>query len=805
MARIVDIILNFGIDPQKARQAAQDVERLDARIEALDRSVSDLNQTFGALEDISTRIGAAGVAIFAPLALSAGKYIDTVGSAEKQSREWLRTTEQLNKAQVDIGRKAVEALNPYRNALADILTKISQVDPAIIKAGVEIGGVLTLIGATGLLTAQVGRLISSSRELISGLAKLQAAGGLQGRLATGAVGIGALAVGTTIGINLVNAYGRSRGDERLASYGLEDAGRTLGQAVTILASMMVDAGVTVAKTFAYIEAILKLAGVKVEEGFAKVVTALEKAYLGVFKTFGELRIDLGERFGVDFGDINIGDKLGIDVDKINARLAELNTQSTEFSDRARQIGLDLEDTLETIDSNAAGLKEKIVLPLAEGLGLLEDTAEKQRDAAQGFASLTEEQQRALLDSFAQMQTDLADAQRDFNEAQQKDLDDFNAETLKLEENYQRQRTRATEEFERGRLEREKDFQRQQRQAEKDFYQQRQQDALDFARDQAEAAAEFEAEQRQERRDYERDEIRRLEDFQRQRERAEQDHRQRLLEAVGRLDATAVLQELQGFAREDRRAGEDFARERDENRRQLEERLAQSRAAFQTEQQERQRQYAESRARDLARFQEQQARQQEDFARSEQRQREQLERSRALQEEDFNRSLQERRRAFQIERAEAKRDFAEQQTARRAAFKQQYTDLVNFQNAESKARQTHYENLKRQLEVFLGAGKPIPRGRNFTLPTFQTGGYTGEGGPALLHRNEWVADAGTTRALERALGGRLTQENVRSMTDNSRHTSITAPITIQGGSGSPEAIGRAVRVELVRVLEAYNAS
>ncbi|MBZ0306930.1 MAG: hypothetical protein K8I82_12745, partial [Anaerolineae bacterium] len=484
MARIVDILLGFGVDPQKNQQAIQDVDRLNARVEALDKQVSDLNQTFGALEDVSARVGAAGVAIFAPLVLSAGKYVDTVGLAEKQSREWLRTTEQLNKAQVDIGRKATEALNPYRNALADILTKFSQVDPAIIQAGAEIGGILALVGATGLLAAQVGRYISSTKELIAGLQKLQMAGGLQGRLATGAVGVGSLGVGTVLGVNLVRAIGRARDDERMANYDYGDAARTLGQGIVVLASMFVDAANVVAKSFAYTEAILKLAGLKIEEGFYKVIDALERAYLGILKSFGEMRLDFGSVLGKDLGGIDIGEELGINLDGINERLEELNGRSAEFGERAEAIGNELENTLATIDDNAAGMKEKLVLPLAEAFGLLEDTAEKQKEVAQGFASLPEEQQRALLDSFDQLQTDLDNAQAEFNEQRRDELEDFNEETLKLEANYQRQRERATEDFERNRLQREKDFQRQQKQAESDFYRQRNQAASDFAHDQA---------------------------------------------------------------------------------------------------------------------------------------------------------------------------------------------------------------------------------------------------------------------------------------------------------------------------------
>lgn len=796
-ARIVDVVIGFVSDRAKNQQVIQDTERIQSRIDSLDNSVSNLNQTYGALEDISTRVAAAGAVVFAPLLLSANKYIEAVGTSEKQSREWLKTTERINQSQVNLGRKATEALQPYYSLLADIVQKAGELDPAIVRAGVEIGGVLALVGAAGLLASQVGRLISSTQDLIAGLQKMQLAGGLQGRLATAAVGVGAIGVGTVAGVNIVRGIGRATDDERLAEFDYDDALETIKQILLVVGAVIIDATKNFATIFTSLELAFKLGKIAIEEQLTGLSDTIKKAYLGILKTLADLEIDLGEVLGKDLGSLDIGKQLGLDGEELANQIQAIGENNKNFDEQRKKAADEWVAAMDEFSAEAQVLKQDWL----EILGYAEDADEKIKSAAQGFASLPIEQQRALLDAFDQLQTELDNAQKEFHEKRKDDLEAFNEETATIEANFNRQRERATEDFERNRAHIEEDFNRQRTQQQRDFAKQQRDSVTTFNREQAQAAQEFEEGRRKAVEDNRKEDIKRLQDFQRERERAEQDHRQRLLEAVGRLDATAVLQELQGFNRDSSRAGEDFSRETSERQRQLDEQLTQERQHFQEQQQQRTAQFREQQALENQRFADSRARELERYQVQEQRARENFERQQAVQQQDFQRSQNDRRREFNERRNEERREFNALQAERRQAFRSQYNELVNFQNAESRARQVHYQNLQRQLDSFIGGGRPRGTNPRYTIPQFAEGGYLPEG-IARTHDGEFALNQRTTRFLEHMAGGKLTQQAVQQMVTNSQSMSIHAPISISGANQSPEAIGAAVRIELKRFLEAY---
>ncbi len=77
--------------------------------------------------------------------------------------------------------------------------------------------------------------------------------------------------------------------------------------------------------------------------------------------------------------------------------------------------------------------------------------------------------------------------------------------------------------------------------------------------------------------------------------------------------------------------------------------------------------------------------------------------------------------------------------------------------------------------------------------YQFGGYTPPfKAAAITDPNEWIATAGTTRALERAIGGPLTQQRVRSFAKRRMDFYLH-------GSGVPAGELRALRSELVRAM------
>jgi hypothetical protein len=126
-------------------------------------------------------------------------------------------------------------------------------------------------------------------------------------------------------------------------------------------------------------------------------------------------------------------------------------------------------------------------------------------------------------------------------------------------------------------------------------------------------------------------------------------------------------------------------------------------------------------------------------------------------------------------------FRQEQIRRRNAFYDILRDLDANLLGEQNLRKQYYARMQQDLVNFLStAASSTNPGSN--LPGYQSGGYTPDGA-IRAHRGEWVANRETTGALERMLGGRLTQDGVRSMgskgttiylTDQRRFDRMPAP-------------------------------
>jgi len=169
------------------------------------------------------------------------------------------------------------------------------------------------------------------------------------------------------------------------------------------------------------------------------------------------------------------------------------------------------------------------------------------------------------------------------------------------------------------------------------------------------------------RDYRDDALKDLQDFQRDERRRLEDHRDAMLDAAGRLDAVALLNEQRNFEKEDKRAKEDFKIEQARRKKEFQQRLKEEEAAFKKEQQQAERAYRE-RERDLR--------------------------------DSLNRQLADLRTAQNKEIAEIRAHQAQRLATIDNSLEAELRALTGFTQEENTVRGAHYVQMLDALQAFV---------------------------------------------------------------------------------------------------------
>ena len=147
------------------------------------------------------------------------------------------------------------------------------------------------------------------------------------------------------------------------------------------------------------------------------------------------------------------------------------------------------------------------------------------------------------------------------------------------------------------------------------------------------------------------------------------------------------------------------------------------------------------------------------------------------EQALREELEARRRAEERARIEQRMQLQWQEDDRQIYLQRRILQVAAAFQAELEMARQHYAAL-RALEAASRGSVYIPHGAGGSgganPESFATGGYT-SGGLALLHAGEFVLNPQTTRQLEGAVGGRLTQQSVvhRGVTVNANFTGVGA--------------------------------
>jgi hypothetical protein len=190
---------------------------------------------------------------------------------------------------------------------------------------------------------------------------------------------------------------------------------------------------------------------------------------------------------------------------------------------------------------------------------------------------------------------------------------------------------------------------------------------DFAQEQADAERDYRDTIAEITRDFQADSAQDLEDFQRDQSRAMEDHRDNMLDAAGRLDAVAILDEQRNFAKEQKRAGEDFKTEQKRRQKEFKTRLKDEENAFKKERQQAVRNYRE-RERDLR--------------------------------DSLNRQLADLNTAHNREIAELRGHQAQRLSEIDNALDAELRELTGFTQDETTIRDDHYAQMLVTLQAFV---------------------------------------------------------------------------------------------------------
>jgi hypothetical protein len=299
------------------------------------------------------------------------------------------------------------------------------------------------------------------------------------------------------------------------------------------------------------------------------------------------------------------------------------------------------------------------------------------------------------------------------------------------------------------------------------------------------------------------------DYHRDMERSEADHKEKLLGAAARLDASGVVAEQRRFAKEKKQKKTNFDKAiRDENKA-LEEGIANRKEALE-EQLEMAKRNDERRLEDMK----------EDF----ERRKEEEDQDRQLRlermQQDHENALEEQQRQYEERQAQINQQEADALIAQEEKFKDQMiqaglahetwiNEQKRWQDEALKTFQDWWDDINdtmKEREANRGSESSYVPDSVRTpddpqhMQPFADGGPVNRTGPALVHAGEFVLNPQTTGAL-RGMLGNFGQRDLVSAAGGKNITVAEGAVNIQASEGMDiEALGQVVRDQLVAALQ-----
>jgi hypothetical protein len=327
--------------------------------------------------------------------------------------------------------------------------------------------------------------------------------------------------------------------------------------------------------------------------------------------------------------------------------------------------------------------------------------------------------------------------------------DFNIQQQYQQEDYQKTVFRAT-----------RDFNLQQEYQQQDYQVQVMRSTRDFQIQQGIQLQQYQLQQSISTRDFYISQQRAQEDFQLQQSRAEQDYNFSVKMAMMQGDSLGIYMAQYQYNLQKSRAQQDFD-------------IQQQRAKqdFDLQMQDAATQFNITRANQEKQFQIQEDDAAYDFQLSRKREEQQFQ----IQEQDAAQDFEiQRKRAeqqFQIQMSDNEYNYQLEERQRRQSFVDQIIpELIDEGNTRLKLQQQFGTAFTQEMAQMYEAAS---KGEIISYPSRQAGGYAQGTMPHLLHQGEFVMNADTTAAAERAAQGHvLNQQNIMEMLGAAAHPGMT---------------------------------
>jgi len=440
--RVLKALLRFSFDRNTADQVERGVISIEDALESLEQQASVANDAMMQLTDgtqilslAGQELSGIGQAIVGPLQSAATSYVQFAGRAEGTSRRWLRSTEDLERAQFKVGRAAAQAILPTMEKAADLAGKAAafvEDHPGIVQAALQIGTVVAGLGAIGMAVTRGIRLYTDVKAGIMAAKQLLAA-----------------------------TIMKRAADKQLAAAGVGSVGAGLGGGIAGAAGFAAKALPYVAVTAAAVY----IAG----KGAEQIVKHLGPALYGE-KQWEPQAQAIKERGGLTVATETIR-KTAASVFALGGVIADkLGWATVEGKQRV------------------ADLAVKIA-----GVGRAADkAADEAEDAANAMDSVNIGE---AVNAFVQFQTERAESERMLERERNLTIEQFGRERVRMEEDNEFQRNRTIRDFHRQQREdlinweyqrsrAVEEFAKEETQTEKDYYEDRAIRARDFNREMA---------------------------------------------------------------------------------------------------------------------------------------------------------------------------------------------------------------------------------------------------------------------------------------------------------------------------------
>lgn len=389
-------------------------KKFNAELENTRKGYQSLITAGQSLSQVANMVVVTGGLMTSALVLNANHYVQTVGRINEHSAKWLGYSEDIKKANLEIGKSATQAMLPTMKMTAELMQKVADIATAnpwlvqgIMTAGTimaAVGGAMKVVGEIMKISGEIGKLIAQAEAAFI-TSKINSMGGVgMGEYLPGGAGAGmgalgmvtltatSVIIGAELGMALGNAINKQLQGENFKSQNLQDVLVTINRITQL--------------PWAITGQILGRMG-------------------GDMKIFGDAILDWLNDINRFFGEM-IGAK-------------EFDTSAEEA--KAAETAMITEQETQTFIAYQKQMAESSASYSQQRADIIAQYEEQ-------IVSVTQQYESQRADAISSYNKQMSRSAEDFARNQQKSLDDFNRQTAKVRTSSNEEEAKAQKEFQR---------------------------------------------------------------------------------------------------------------------------------------------------------------------------------------------------------------------------------------------------------------------------------------------------------------------------------------------------------------------